>query len=93
MAIQDCRDNIYHNYGVDVSALDVNELRELASELDYLADERERLETQIQEMRVDLIKNLHLLDKKYQDQGLTGTISINGTELRYITDTDIDYEE
>ena len=50
MTIQARKDNIYHDFGVNVEVMDAIRLRDLITELNQLADDLEDQETVIESM-------------------------------------------
>ena len=91
MTIQEQKDNIYHNYGVDVNEMSTLKLRDLITDLDQLADDLEDQEALVNTMKDDMLRAINEVAQKYKKQ--FGSIYIFDTDIESITDEDIDVDE
>lgn len=91
MTLEERKDNIFHNYGVDVSEMSVLKTRDLIIDLDQLADDLEDQEALINTMKHDMLCAINEVAQKYKKQ--FGSIYLFGVDVDDMTDEDIDFDE
>lgn len=91
MTLEERKDNIFHNYGVDVSEMSVLKIRDLITDLDQLADDLEDQEALVNTMKHDMFCAIHEVAQKYKKQ--FSSIYLFGGDVDVMTDEDIDFDE
>lgn len=91
MTIQERRDNIFRNYGVNVDEMSAIKLRDLITELDQLTDDLEDQEALVNTMKDDMLRAIDGVVRKYKQH--FSTIYLFGTDVDDMTDEDIDFDE
>lgn len=89
--IQELRNEIYHNYSVDVDEMDAHKVGNLIDALDELQGVLEEHERKLNSMRHDLIDAIHEIAEKYQDD--FDTIYLFGNDVESIENDDIDVDD
>lgn len=89
--IQEMRDDIYHNYGVDVEDMDSDKMTDLINDLDTLADALADQEAKVEEMKEDLTNTLSRFAEKYKED--FDSIYLFGGDIALVEDNDIDFDE
>ena len=91
MTIQERKNNIYHDYGVDVGEISATKIRDLITELDQLADDLEDQEALVDAMKNDMLHAIDEIVQKYKEH--FSIISLFGVDVDNMTNEDIDFVE
>lgn len=90
-SIQEMRDEIFHNYGVDVKEMNSEKIRQLSMDLDELGDALSDQEAIANTMKDDMLRAIKGVAQRYKKH--FDTIYLFGSDVDQMDDTDIDFEE
>ena len=90
-SMQTMREEIYHNYNVDVEDMDADKLDSLIHDLQELSRERTFYEEHLNKMKADMIGAINEIADKWKNT--FDAIYLFGTNIINMDDTDVDADE